>query len=267
MHAQIYEQSVKQVIVALAVDSLDKAERLIQQTIQLDPARESNAVLYQYLGEIHQRRGESDKALDAYKKGIEVVNLSPSATDHTSLLCNLLLSRASLYMQMSHHDHALADYNKVLEAEPDNEEALFFRAYIYSHLRRNKDARTDYNHLLKINPMHEDARLGLAILNSKDGRPREAMEQLDVLVQLYPTHARHYLARCGLYEQRKEYENALKDVKKAIEIEPENLECYLTRASLYLSMKRKRLAREDCQTAIRLGASMEQVAPLLSGRR
>ena len=248
----LYEQSVRLIVETLAADSLQKAEELIQETIKLDPVRKSNAVLYQYLGEIHQRRGESEKALEAYTKGIEL-----------SSTTNLLLSRGSLYLQLNNQDRALMDYNKVLEAEPDNEEALFFRAFVLSSQRKYKDARTDYKHLLELNPMHEDARLGLAILNSKDGRPKEAMEQLDALVHFYPNHAKHYLARCGLLEQRKDYEKAKKDISMALELEPENPECYLTRASLYLAMKKKKLAQQDCKTAIRLGASPEEVASIL----
>ncbi len=207
-YAQLYEQSIRQVIDALGVDSLEKAEKLILQTIQLDPARKSNAILYQYLGEIHQRRGQNEQALEAYGKGID---LSPATL-------GLLLGRASLYLQTNDSEQALADYSKALEIEPDNEEALFFRSSILSQQRRYKEDRTDYNRLLKLNPMHEDARLGLALLNSKDGRPREALEQLDALIQFYPTHARHYLARCGLYERRKEYEKAMKDVERAFEL-------------------------------------------------
>ena len=252
LHAQLYELGVKQVIEALAVDSLQKAEGLIQETIKLDPVRKSNAVLYQYLGEIYQRRNENEKALDAYTKGID---LSPTT--------DLLLTRASLYLQLDNQDRALTDYNKLLEAEPDNEEALFFRAFILSSQRKYKDARTDYRHLLELNPTHEDAMLGLAILNSKDGRPKEAMDGLDALVQFYPNHAKHYLARCGLLEQQKEYEKAKKDINMALELEPENPECYLTRASLYLAMKKKKLAQQDCKTAIRLGANPEQVASIL----
>ena len=89
------------------------------------------------------------------------------------------------------------------------------------------------------------------------------MEQLNSLILYFPTHARHYLARCGLYEKRREYELAMQDVKKAIELEPENPDCYITRASLYLAMKKRDLARQDCRTAIRLGASQEQIGPLL----
>lgn len=253
---RLYEQNVRQIVDALAADSLQKAELLIHETIRLAPSMKSNAILYQYLGEIYQRQGQNEKALEAFSTGIDL---------NESI--ELLLCRASLYLQLNNQERALGDYNKVIEAESNNEEALFFRAFIHSQSRRYKEARADYNSLLELNPMHEDARLGLAILNSKDGRPREAMEQLDALVRLYPTHARHYLARCGIYEQRKEYEKARTDIERALELEPDNPECYLTRASLYLAMKKKRLANDDCRKAISLGASPESVASLMGALR
>ena len=74
-NAQLYEVGVKQIVEALAADSLEKAEGLIRETIKLDPVRKSNAILYQYLGGILWQRGENDKALEAYAKGID---LSPT---------------------------------------------------------------------------------------------------------------------------------------------------------------------------------------------
>ena len=55
----------------------------------------------------------------------------------------------------------------------------------------------------------------------------------------------------------------MQDAKKAVELEPENPDCYITRGLLYKAMKRKNAVRQDCRTAIRLGATLEQIAPLL----
>ena len=252
LRAQIYELNIKYIVEALAADSLERARDLIIQTTRLDPMRDSNTMLYQYLGSIYQRQGEAEKALEAYTQGINI----KSTTE-------LLLNRASLYLQTNSTEKAKADYSSVLELSPDDEEALFFRAYILSAQRNYKEARKDYERLLELNPQHEDGRLGLALLNEKDGRPREAMEQLDALVQFFPTHARHLLARGSIYTERKLYEKAQADIERGIELEPENTECYLMRATLYLAMKKKKLASQDCRTAIKLGASPEQVASLL----
>ncbi len=95
---------------------------MIVQTIWLDPMKKSNAILYQYLGGNYQKQGQSEKALEAYGKGID---LSPTSLD-------LLLGRASVYLELNNDERALSDYNKVLEAQQDNEEALFPRAFILS---------------------------------------------------------------------------------------------------------------------------------------
>ena len=252
---QLYEQTVKEVIEALAADSLTKAGRLIEQAIGIDPYMKSNTVLYQYLGEIRRQEGKPAEAIEAYSKGLDLVATSP----------RLLLGRASAYLMLGNQDKALTDLAGVLDITPSDEQALFYRAFILSSQRKYKEARADYDRLLQLNPMHEDARLGLAILNGKDGRPREALEQFDALVQLFPTHTRHLLARCGLYTERKEYEKARTDVETALRLEPDNPECYLSRASLYLAMRKRRLARQDCRTAISLGASPDEVAPILAG--
>ena len=104
LFAQLYEQSVRSIVEALATDSLEKAKGMIEQTIRLDPMKPSNAILYQYLGGIYQKQGQNEKALDAYGKGLE---LSPTSLD-------LLLNRASLYLQLNNEERALSDYNKVL---------------------------------------------------------------------------------------------------------------------------------------------------------
>ena len=113
-HAQTYQQNVKAVIEALAADSLDRAEDLIQQTLQLDPGRESNAILYRYLGEIQQRKGKDDRALDAYTSGIALLRHSAVSDDQKSSLDALYLSRASLYLQRNDEAHALKMMVKLL---------------------------------------------------------------------------------------------------------------------------------------------------------
>lgn len=243
-HAQRYQQLVKRGLEQLQKDSLLQAEATFREAMDADPLIKSNALLYQYIGNIQERRGEYQKALDSYKMGLTI-----SATTTSLLLC-----RAALYLRLDNQDRAMADYTEVLNLEPDQTEALFFRAYLYSQRRDYKRARVDYDRLVKLDPMNEKARLGLAILNDKDRRPREAMEQLDALVQLFPSHAELYLVRGGMLLNRKQYELAQVDIEHAIELEPENPDCYVSRSQLYKAMKKKKLAQADAKRAIRLGA-------------
>ena len=232
----------------MQADSLLQAEASFREALDVDPLMKSNALLYQYIGNIQERRGEFQKALDSYKMGLTI----------SSTTTSLLLCRAALYLRLENQDRAMADYTEVLNLEPNQTEALFYRAYLYTQRRDYKRARADYDRLVNVN---EKARLGLAILNDKDRRPREAMEQLDALAQLFPSHASIFLVRGGMYLSRKQYELAQSDIEHAIELEPENPDCYVSRSQLYKALKKKKLAKADAQKAIRLGADPSFLTP------
>ena len=229
-NAQRYQQLVKRGLEQLQADSLLQAEATFREALDVDPLIKSNALLYQYIGNIQERRGEYQKALDSYKMGLNISSTIPS----------LLLCRAALYLRLDNQDKAMIDYTEVLNLDPDQTEALFYRAFLYSQQRDFKRARIDYDRLIKLDPTNEKARLGLAILNEKDRRPREAMEQLDALVQLFPAHASLYLVRGGMFLRRKQYELAQADIERALELEPETPDCYVTRFQLYKALKKKK---------------------------
>ncbi len=238
---------------ALATDSLQKAEKLFRSALQKEPALKSNALLYQYIGQIQERREEYEKALESYTMGI---NISPTTM-------GLLLCRASLHLGQGRNERALADYNAVLELNEDHTEALFFRAYIRMQQNLYKQARADYERLIRLDPNHRQGRLGLVLLNDRDGRPREALEQINSLIVAYPTDADLYAVRGGMEQQRKQYESAITDMNRAIELAPRRADLYLNRASLLLEMRKKKAARQDCHRALELGATKEDVAFLL----
>ena len=70
VHAQRYQQLVKRGLEQLQMDSLLQAEATFREALDVDPLIKSNALLYQYIGNIQERRGEYQKALDSYKMGI-----------------------------------------------------------------------------------------------------------------------------------------------------------------------------------------------------
>ena len=245
--AQSYQTEVEKALSALAADSLDVAEAHLREAMHIQPAAASNAILLRYLGQIQERRGQLDKALESYSLGLQQ---APASQE-------LLLNRASLHLRLSDESRALSDYEAVLTANPD----------LFSKQRLYKQARLDYERLIRLDPMHEKARLGLALLNNKDNRPREAMEQMNLLVQVFPTHAANYAVRAGMEQERRQYELARHDYDKAIELEPGNADYYLSRGAFLLSIKKKKLARADFQKALECGASREDVAALLQQTR
>ena len=248
-----YPQLVTEGMKALQDDSLSKAEGLFLKAISIKPAEKTNAILYQYIGQLRVRQKRHTEALEAFNDALSLEPVSQS----------ILMDRASLNIELGRFNHALNDLNDILTLNPKHIEALFFRAYIYAEQHLNSKARIDYEQLLLIKPNHRQGRLGLALLCDKDNRPREAMEHIDVLIRYWPDDATIYAVRGGMYQERRQYEQALQDMNHAIELEPENPDFYISRALLYKDFKQATLASADFRKAISLGASPEECAALM----
>ncbi|MBQ2362921.1 MAG: tetratricopeptide repeat protein, partial [Bacteroidaceae bacterium] len=184
-----YTQLVSEGMKALQEDSLSKAEGLFLKAITLKPAEKTNAVVYQYIGQLRVRQKRHMEALEAFNDGLSLEPVSQS----------ILMDRASLNIELGRLNHALNDLSDILTLNPKHIEALFFRAYVYAEQHLNTKARIDYEQLLLLKPDHRQGRLGLALLCDKDNRPREAMEHIDVLLRYWPDDATVYAIRGGMY--------------------------------------------------------------------
>ena len=230
LRAQSYQEYVEKGMTLLKQDSLLQAESSFVAAIQKEPTQKSNCLLYNILGQIQERTGRMQEAINSFNNALV---LDPSSIE-------ILQNRASVYLALNNEDKALLDYSSIIEKEPENEEALFFRAYILSNKRMYKEARNDYEKIIKQNPRHEKAILGLALVNNKSGRPREAMEQINQLIRFNPTQALYYNIRGGVHVQNKNYEQAIKDYNKAVELEPNNPEHLISRSECFQKMKKKK---------------------------
>ena len=63
--AQNYQQTVRAALDALAADSLQLADSLLRRALRQEPALKSNAILFQHLGHIQERRGQYEQALES----------------------------------------------------------------------------------------------------------------------------------------------------------------------------------------------------------
>ncbi len=248
-----YQSLVEQGIEAMQRDSLSEAEQCFRSAMQLRPGSNVNFMLFRYIGQIQERRGEDDEALKSYTMGL---NLRPTCEE-------LLLDRASLYYRTGQTERAIMDYTDVLELDAHCTNALFMRAHLFRLKREYRRARTDYETLRKLDPTNENALLGLILLNDENSRPKEAMDQINSLIQMHPNNATLYAVRGGMEQKRKQYEVALHDLNTAIELDPKNPDLYVSRSTLYRDMRRKKQMRQDAQVAVTLGADPTELASLL----
>ncbi len=249
----LYRWHVQHGLELLEVDSLVQAEASLTEALRLKPAAKGNYLVYRYIAEIQDRRGESRQALETYTIA---VNLNPRNEQ-------LLLGRAALYFRLNQPERAFLDYNNVLDVNEECTEALFMRAFLYGQKRAYKQARADYESLLKLDPHNMQAMIGLAMTNDNDNRRMEAMEQMDVVVQLFPKEALPWAIRGGMHQERSQWEQAEADLTRAIELDPKNPDYYVSRATLYMDINERSLARRDARMAQMLGADAREMAGLL----
>jgi tetratricopeptide (TPR) repeat protein len=123
-----FEKADYQGFYALYLNPYDEAAHQMRIESALDRGLPGLAVLYtetylfyhpdnptalRYLGDARTAEGNLDLAFNAY-------NLALAGGEVSDELINALLSRAQLYEQKRRYDLALADYNRALEATPDN---------------------------------------------------------------------------------------------------------------------------------------------------
>lgn len=125
---------------------------------------------------------------------------------------------------------ALNTYNTLIEAYPDNGDALLGRAQVESWLKDYSAAEKDYKRVLELNTDYTEAWQGLMRIYGWQDQEAPA------------------LALFERWQQAK----------------PESSTPFLSRAQLYFNQRRFTLAREDLQKARALGASDDEVNPLLT---
>ena len=251
--AQSYDALCERAATAIGQDSLLQAEEYIKQALKLDPANERNAMLFSNLGTIQRRQRRYDEALQSYSFAL---NAQPNAVP-------ILLSRATLYMELGKDDLARVDYSQALDVEPTNIEALLMRAYIYMQQRNYPFARADYQRLLKLNAKHYNARLGLATLCQREKKPEEALNVLNEMLEESPSDALLLTARAGVEQDLNRTDAALVDLDEAIRLDTTRVEAYLMRGQLYLTQKKKVQAKQDFEQAMKLGIPYSELRDLL----
>lgn len=172
-----------------------------------------------------------------------------AAPDNT----DLRLRKAACCMELDEWERARAEYDYILDRDPNNLSALFYRAYTNTRLGRLGFARNDYEAMLAIIPYHFEAQLGLALVNQKDGRPTEALNQMNLLVEQYPDNAIAYAARGGMEKEQGLLEPAEYDYTQAISLDEGNTDYLLNRADIRTRLGKHKEARADLDSLVALG--------------
>jgi tetratricopeptide (TPR) repeat protein len=165
----------------------------------------------------------------------------------------LRLRKASWNVELEQWEYAKDEYDRVLNQDPTNLDALYFRAFVNQKMNRYNFARLDLEHLLRLCPGSFEGQLALALLNQKDLHKTEALDQINNVVANFPDSAVAWASRAGMEMEYDMLDAAEYDYSEALKLEPTNKDYWMSRADVRIKLGRLSEARKDLDEMVRLG--------------
>jgi tetratricopeptide (TPR) repeat protein len=225
----------------------------LERALEVDPDMGSAHLLIGRLQALPG--GDDDRARKAIDAAIRLLRDDPEQ------LSIALVARGRL---TEDRDATLADFNRALELDPRNLDALRMRALLYLERGEGEKALEDFEKLLQLNPndllIHQAAAQALRGLQQYD----KALEHLDQVILAEPRAALAYVLRAQILEEMGKVPEAIQSLSEAITVEPKNLGALLARARLYVIQDQFDLARQDVDQVLRLQPRLPQAILLRS---
>lgn len=116
---------------------------------------------------------------------------------------------------------AIAEYQKVVELDPKDTDTWLMLGRLQKVAQNSVEAEKAYKKVLDIDPNNEDALTGLAMVYNDLGDTHDASDLLRRAAQKNPS-ARTLTALASTYEQMKDYSLAAETLKQALDLAPAN---------------------------------------------
>lgn len=163
-----------------------------------------------------------------------------------------LIEKGDIYFDKGRYQKALDNYNKALNLEPKNIDALICVGLCYRNLKEYDKAIEYYNTALEIEPDNKTA------LNNK-GYALEMKDQIEEALEMYkkslevdPNYDMPLVNLTKIYIDKKDYEAAIKVYKNALKVDPINTANWIDLGRAYRFMEKYDKAIKAYSEALRL---------------
>jgi glycosyltransferase involved in cell wall biosynthesis len=212
------------------------SEEVIEDLQRLIESYPEFALAYNDLGVLYYSSGNKKKALECYERAVQ---LDPENSNFNKNLADFY------FVEMGRVEEALQIYVKTLENDPQDTETLLIIGNICVALHNLDDAKVFYRRVLELEPQNEDAQGNLNKLDkmkpnapelksaeelyqeiqasSNNGDPHKAISRLEELLQSYPDFALAQNDLGVLYYHTGDKEKARHHYERAVELMPDNI--------------------------------------------
>lgn len=210
---------------------------------------------------------EAFKAGD-YKKAVrlytQALAKTPLGAYHRSRLLNM---RGLAYKRSGDNGHALADFNKALEIDPDFPLPYNHRGHLFEETGKREQALRDFNRAIDLQPGYALAYVNRGHLWAKQNQHTKAVANFSMAVQINPEFVEAFINRGRSYQALAKADLALADFDQAIEVNPAHPLAYYHRALAHKQADRLQAAEADASRLVKLSPNDSGAQTLLTELR
>ncbi len=268
------------------LDESDKAIADYSHAISLDPGISES---YLKRGDVRSAQNQHDKAIADYSESIKLApdyaeaflsrgkewqakgDLARSIADFTEAirLCSqdrqdadpfdamtyqVLRCRGDALLQKKEFAQAIADYDRIIEQNPWDCEALYRRGCARLDLKQLDQAIEDFNRAIDQEPTRGDIYYTRGCAWSEKQAYDEAIADLTEAIVLDPEDANaawRYVRRGHAWKAKHEFDRAIADFTEAIKLQPHDPALYLQRGNVWVEKKDFSRAIADLSVAVK----------------
>ena len=208
-----------------------------EKLIELDP---KNGDAYYRMAQLQlMAGGDREKAKAAIDKAVGIGTLAKQDATKALILKGMLSENEK--------DREKA-FDDAIAKDPTNANNLRMRAGYYFEKKKFDKAEADFRKLVELKPEDNDLKQALvdSLLNqSREKKTREALKFLDAMIKNDDSNLELYINRARVYGTLQETENEIKDLTHVIEKDERNILALLMRGWAYLGDEKVDKAKED----------------------
>jgi tetratricopeptide (TPR) repeat protein len=197
---------------------LNKSLDHYKEALKLDPGA---SMVFEELTDLYI---QTNRLRDAVTQAEELLQKNPDNVDARRMLGRIymrMISTADNRINEEYLKKAIEQLQKVTQQAPKDADSWVLLGRLYGASNNSVESEKAYNKAIEADPDNEDALTGLATLYAALGDNAKAAEKLKAAADKSPNE-RTLIALGEAYEELHDYKNAAEAMGKALELQPEN---------------------------------------------
>lgn len=226
------------------IDQLEKDSNVVPSPKDQDLRDRYNrdlADLYHLLGLIRNRKGEYDKAREAFEKSITLNTTSA-----------VMVDLALTHLRENDFKKAVEAFHSAINLDPTAYKPYYNLATAYHQAKVYDSALHYYEKTVELNTKLPWPHLYKGQIYTSQGQFEKAISSLSSFIALDSTKTAPYFRRALLYVEQAQFEKALRDWNKVLEMGAQNADALRNRALTYFYLENYEKAIVDFDAALAL---------------